>query len=162
MTILEPCCKKTQFSKFLRELQKKREDTFIHYGDVNFTDWYTPLLLEAKGSDAYFRLNTLDINTLNYILNRMRDHAFIPGKELSLINKVSIQAKVLPEPLPQRAKLLIEEGRLTIKKMKRTPKYETSTLKLPEVTNGTLLYRMEGKFFAEQPNEARSVHIKRI
>ena len=160
MTILEPCCKHKQFSKFLQELPKVGEDTIVHYGDVSFSDWFTTILLEAVGSDAHFRFRTLDIATLNYILNRMRDHAFIPGKDLHRLQRVSIQARELPDPLPQRAEEYVQEGRLIIQRIKRTPKYETITLKLPEPRNKVILYRMVGNFFAEAPNHARTITIK--
>lgn len=160
MTVLEPCCKHKQFTKFLQELPKTGEASFTHYGDVTFPDWFTLLLLESVGSDAHFRFRTLDIATLNYILNRMRDHAFLPGKDLHRLQRVTIQARNLPDPLPQRAEEYVQEGRLIIQHTKRPPKCETITLKLPEPRNKVILYRMTGNFFAEAPNQPRIVTLK--
>ena len=136
MTILEPCCKQTQFNKLLHTLSKESTNgkatiEFIHYGDVTFPDWFTFIILEAKGADATFTFRTLDLTTLNYILNRMRDHAFIPGKNLHLLNHVTITAKNIPDPLPLRAETLQAEGRLIINTTKRKTKIETITLTPP-------------------------------
>lgn len=137
--ILEPCCKQTQFNQILHTLRKDSTNSratieFIHYGDVTFPDWFTFLILEAKGADATFTFRTLDLTTLNYILNRMRDHAFIPGKNLHLLNHVTITAKNIPDPLPLRAETLQAEGRLTIKTTKHKTKIETITLTPPSTS----------------------------
>lgn len=160
MTILEPCCKKTQFSKFLRELHAQQKGLFTHYGDVNFTDWFNILILEAKGSDAHFCFDTLNFATLNYILNLMHEHAFLPGRNLAMLNHVNIQAKDLPEPLPQKAEQLIQEGRLIISNAKRQVKKESVTLSLPG--NSGKLYRLKGNFFEEQPNTPRKIDVRII
>ena len=131
MHILEPCCKLTQFKRALEELEHFHQTDIIHYGDVLFHEWFTQLILQARGSHVLFRFRTLDLTTLNYILNRMRDHAFIPGKNLSVIETATIQARHLPNPIPQRAQLLIQQGRLTIQTLKRSPKQELITITLP-------------------------------
>ena len=174
--ILEPCCKQTQFDRILHTLSKEsasRQATleFIHYGDVTFPDWFTFLILEAKGADATFTFRTLDLTTLNYILNRMRDHAFIPGKNLHLLNHVTITAKNIPDPLPLRAETLQAEGRLTIKHTKHKTKIETITLTPPSFpSSSTVLgdsvaepstpkYILRGKIFADKPNAPRTILI---
>ena len=131
MHILEPCCKLTQFKRALEELERFHQTDITHYGDVLFHEWFTQLILQARGSHVHFRFRTLDLTTLNYILNRMRDHAFIPGKNLSVIETATIQARHLPNPIPQRAQLLIQQGRLTIQTLKRSPKQELITITLP-------------------------------
>lgn len=186
--ILEPCCKQTQFNNILHTLHKDSTNSratleFIHYGDVTFPDWFTFLILEAKGADATFTFRTLDLTTLNYILNRMRDHAFIPGKNLHLLNHVTITAKNIPDPLPLRAETLQAEGRLTIKTTKHKTKIETITLTppstsptssptspaddgLPVITSSsspsspsTPKYILRGKIFADKPNAPRTILI---
>lgn len=169
MTILEPCCKKKQFDQFLRGLRKGMSDTFVYYGDVDVPDWLTPMVLETKGADIYLRLKELNLSTLNYLLNRMRDYAFIPGTSLNIMNHVTIMAKTLPSPIPQRAELLQEQGRLVIKTMKRTTKAEEITITPnkenqqgskvnPLLAKSTI--RITGNFFAEKPNEPRNVNVK--
>ena len=186
--ILEPCCKQTQFNNILRTLSKESAShqttiEFIHYGDVTFPDWFTFIILEAKGADATFTFRTLDLTTLNYILNRMRDHAFIPGKNLHLLNHVTITAKNIPDPLPLRAETLQAEGRLIIKTTKRKTKIETIILTppstapssspsspaddgLPVITSSsspsTPKYILRGKIFADKPNAPRAILITQI
>lgn len=190
--ILEPCCKQTQFNNILHTLNKDATNSkatieFIHYGDVTFPDWFTFLVLEAKGADATFTFRTLDLLPLNYILNRMRDHAFIPGKNLHLLNHVTITAKNIPDPLPLRAETLQAEGRLTIKHTTRNIKTETITLTppsisptsspssppsspaddgLPVITSpsspSTPKYILRGKIFADKPNTPRSITITQL
>ena len=181
--ILEPCCKQTQFNNILRTLSKESAShqttiEFIHYGDVTFPDWFTFIILEAKGADATFTFRTLDLTTLNYILNRMRDHAFIPGKNLHLLNHVTITAKNIPDPLPLRAETLQAEGRLIINTTKRKTKIETITLTPPSTapSSSTVLgdsvaepsspstpkYILRGKIFADKPNAARTILITQL
>ena len=187
--ILEPCCKQTQFDKILHTLSKESAShqatlEFIHYGDVTFPDWFTFLILEAKGADATFTFRNLDLATLNYILNRMRDHAFIPGKNLHLLNHVTITAKNIPDPLPLRAETLQSEGRLVIKHTTRNIKTETITLTPPSTfpssspsssaddgspvitspssspsSPSTPKYILRGKIFAQAPNDPRTILI---
>lgn len=169
MTILEPCCKHMQFTQLLQNLKKGISDSFIYYGDVALPEWFTTILLETKGADVFLRLKTLDIATLNYLLNRMRDYAFIPGARTNMLNHVTIVAHTLPETMPQRAEVLQEEGRLVIKKMQRTAKYEVIDFtpnkehQQKSIVNPLLpkcKIRLSGNFFAEQPNEPRNVNIK--
>lgn len=169
MTILEPCCKQKQFQQFLQSLKSGQEESFVYYGDVSVPDWLLQIILEMKGADLYCRLRELDLSTLNYLLNRMRDHAFVPGKDLTMLNKVTIMAHSFPETLPQRANILIEEGRLVLKPMKRKVKYEVMDLTpsnenyLRSKVNGQLSkysMRLSGNFFAEEPNQQRKVKVK--
>ena len=186
--ILEPCCKQTQFDRILHTLSKESAShqasiEFIHYGDVTFPDWFTFLILEAKGADATFTFRTLDLATLNYILNRMRDHAFIPGKSLHLLNHVTITAKNIPDPLPLRAETLQAEGRLIIKHTTRNIKTETITLIPPSTSpsspaddgspvitspstspssHSTPKYILRGKIFAQAPNTPRTILITQL
>lgn len=186
--ILEPCCKQTQFERILHTLSKESAShqatiEFIHYGDVTFPDWFTFLILEAKGADATFTFRTLDLATLNYILNRMRDHAFIPGKNLHLLNHVTITAKNIPDPLPLRAETLQAEGRLIIKTTTRNIKTETITLTPPSTSPSspaddgspvitspstspsspsTPKYILRGKIFAQAPNAPRTILITQL
>ena len=182
--ILEPCCKQTQFDRILHTLSKESAShqatlEFIHYGDVTFPDWFTFLILEAKGADATFTFRTLDLSTLNYILNRMRDHAFIPGKSLHLLNHVTITAKNIPDPLPLRAETLQAEGRLIIKHTTRNIKTETITLTPPSTSPSspaddgspvitspsspsTPKYILRGKIFAQAPNAPRTILITQL
>ena len=166
MLILEPCCKITQFAKLKASLRRTGLESFTHYGDVTFPDWFSQLLLDAKGADAFFRFKSLDVFTLNFILNRMRDHAFIPGKELTMLNRVFIHAHTIPDPLPQRAEILMEEGRLKIQKTRKVAKVEAITLTPPTdiLTDGhpQFRYKLEGFFFAEEANEPRRVTIKAL
>lgn len=159
--ILEPCCKIRQFNQILQTLKKSTAvETaigFTHYGDVAFTDWFTLLILETKGSDVCFRLETLDLSTLNYILNRMQNHAFIPGKNLHLFNHVTISARNMPEYIPLRGKVLQEEGRLIIKTKKRKTTFDRITITPPEATKPE--YIIQGNFFAEKPNAPRTITI---
>ena len=155
--ILEPCCKIKQFSQFLGELKRKSSDSFTYYGDVHFQDWFTLLLLEAKGSDAYMRFHTLDITTLNHILYWMRNPAFIPGQNLNMLNRVVIQAYVVCDPLPSVAEILQEEGRLKILRAKRATKSEAISLTPPAQAPR---FKLEGTFFAEEVNTPRTVSVK--
>lgn len=168
-TILEPCCKHKQFAQFLHELKKGISDNFCYYGDVTIQDWLTPIVLEMKGADVYIRLKELDLDTLNYLLNRMRDYAFVPGTSLTMLQHVTIVAKTTPSPLPQRAELLQQQGRLIIKTMKRSAKTEEITLnpcndnKQVSQVNPLLnqrSIRLTGNFFADLPNQPRNVNVK--
>lgn len=170
-TILEPCCKQKQFSQFLRTLKRGQSDNFIYYGDVTLPDWFTQIILETKGAKAYLRLNELDLPTFNYILNRMYDRAFIPGKDITLLSHVTIMAKTVPESLPGRAKVLQDEGRLILKKMKRQTKSELITLTpnkdnhQTSIVNPQLsraIVRLSGNFFADEAKTPRHVNIKLV
>lgn len=169
MTILEHCCKQKQFQQLLQSLRAGQEESFVYYGDVSVPDWLTLIILEMKGADLFCRLRELDLSTLNYLLNRMRDHAFVPGKYLTMLNKVTIMAHSFPETLPQRAEILIEEGRLALKQMKRRVKHEVMDLTpsrdnhLKSKINSQLSQysmRLSGNFFAEEPNIQRKVTVK--
>ena len=162
--ILEPCCKIKQFNQIIQNLHrsadKKTVIRFFHYGDVSFTDWFTLLMLEAKGSDVSFNFKQLNLPTFNYILNRMQDHAFIPGKSLHLFNHVTISAKNMPEYIPLRAKVLQEEGRLCIKTPTRTCKTETITFTPSGSSKPKFILR--GNFFADRPNIPRHIQLTQL
>lgn len=169
MTILEPCCKHWQFLRFLQSLKSGQEESFVYYGDVSVPDWLTDIILEMKGADLYCRLRELDLSTLNYLLNRMHDRAFVPGRVLTMLNKVTIAAYSFPETLPQRANILIEEGRLVLMPMKRKVKYEVMELTpcqdnyLKSKINSLLSQcwmRLTGNFFADNPTTQRNVTVK--
>ena len=154
-TILEPCCKTTQFSKFLEKLGRFHKDDFAHYGDVEFKEWFGPLMLEAKGAEAQIRLNRLELSSLMYICHLLSLPAFIPGRKLRLLNKATITAKELPEHTPNVAEGLIKDNRIIKKKSKKAPKLESITL-----TTDNKVYRLSGNFFAESPTTPRKIHIE--
>lgn len=162
MTILEPCCKKTQFTKLLSHLKQAQSEKFAYYGDVSFREWFSILLLENRNSDVTITLRTLDFDTLTYLCKKMNERAFVLGKpEAMMLNTVHIitdpsdpDTNTLACNPPQEAKELADAGRLKITSPEKDIRQDKIVLQ-----NDVWQYTMQGIFFATRNTAQRIVTI---
>ena len=162
MTIIEPCCKKTQFTKLLSHLKQAQPEKFAYYGDVSFRAWLSILVLENRNSDATITLRALDFDTLTYLCKEMNDRACIVGKpEAMVLNNVHIiidnsdpDTEALILNLPPEAKKLIDAGRLKITAPEKDIRQDKIVLQ-----NDLWQYTMQGIFFATRNTAQRIVTI---
>ena len=155
ITILEPCCKHTQFENILKKLERTEEEIFIYYGDVTMLDWMRIMLVYNRNAKAVVVLKKLDEQTLSYICERMRENAFMMGRpSAKMMEKVHIFTEDLLV-LPTKAKELMEEELLTINKI------EGIKMEIFAMDNGIKKYTVTGNFFAEKNNMKREAKIKK-
>lgn len=162
MTILEPCCKKTQFTKLLSHLKQAQSEKFAYYGDVSFREWFSILVLENRNSDATITLRTLDFDTLTYLCKKMNERAFVLGKpEAMMLNTVHIitdpidpDTKALTLNLLPEAKKLADAGRLKITAPEKDIRQDNIVMQ-----NDVWQYTMQGIFFATRNTAQRTVTI---
>jgi hypothetical protein len=154
ITVLEPCCKQTQFENILKKLERTGEENFIYYGDVTMLDWMRIMLVYNRNAKAVVVLKKLNEKTLSYICERMRENAFMMGRpSAKMMEKVHIFTAEMPE-LTNKAKELMEEGLLTVNRIKGLKR------EIFAMDNGIKKYTVEGDFFAEKNNMKREAKIK--
>lgn len=73
MTILEPCCKNTQFENLLKSLSFSKKEYFMHYGDVSFIDWlHSFILYFRKSFDVTIYMPHINLAVIIYLLNSLK------------------------------------------------------------------------------------------
>lgn len=155
MTILEPCCKKTQFDQMMKQLEKTGEEEFSYYGDVNFIDWFTMLIIDNRAADAVFVFKNVTPNILSYICERLNEPAFVKGKPgARMLESVHLYTEQMPE-MTQKAKALSEQGKLRVETVKSI-RHEMVML----ATDKNIFFT-KGKIFADKDNVRRNAKIRK-
>ena len=90
MTILEPCCKNTQFENLLKSLSFSKKEYFMHYGDVSFIDWlHSFILYFRKSFDVTIYMPHINLAVIIYLLNSLKKSHSAAAARID-INTISI------------------------------------------------------------------------
>lgn len=90
MTILEPCCKNTQFENLLKMLSFSKKEYFMHYGDVSFIDWlHSFILYFRKSFDVTIYMPHINLAVIIYLLNSLKKSHSAAAARID-INSISI------------------------------------------------------------------------
>lgn len=90
MTILEPCCKNTQFENLLKSLSFSKKEYFMHYGDVSFIDWlHSFILYFRKSFDVTIYMPHINLAVIIYLLNSLKKSHSAAAARID-INSISI------------------------------------------------------------------------
>lgn len=90
MTILEPCCKNTQFENLLKSLSFSKKEFFMHYGDVSFIDWlHSFILYFRKSFDVTIYMPHINLAVIIYLLNSLKKSHSAAAARID-INSISI------------------------------------------------------------------------
>ena len=161
MTILEPCCKISQFDRLLKYMKALQKEDFAYYGDVAFNDWFSRLLLENRNSDVTIHVRTLDFYLLNYLCKKMKERALNGVEGAMMLNTVHIvvdsedfDSRANIKHLPSDAQPLADAGRLTISEAEKEIKQDKIVLQ-----NDQWQFTMQGSIFLDEQTARRTVSI---
>lgn len=180
MTILEPCCKNTQFENLLKSLSFSKKEYFMHYGDVSFIDWlHSFILYFRKSFDVTIYMPHINLAVIIYLLNSLKKSHSAAAARID-INSISIvctkrsmkyiQHKLNPlgivEEMQSRNLLSFahceKSDELPYISFKEHPSSSHTPTNTPSIPSSLTTYKFSGLFDQPEQNVKRTFTVTAI